>query len=151
NYEDEGDSEEEDEEGEEEESAEGFPASPKSVNEATETNSPESFEILDRYNHYVEKYMDLKSRKLDLETRKLDLEKEKLDCKIREQENRHMSMDTAKMNALQLKWWQMRANQIAEKCRVSGMSTGDVNDDKDRNYVQQEEDVGNRKKKAKMI
>ncbi|KAI3841730.1 hypothetical protein MKX03_032208, partial [Papaver bracteatum] len=99
------------------------------------------------YNHYVENYMDLKRRKLDLETRKLNF-------KIRVQENRHMSMDTSKMNALQLKWWQMRANQIAEKCRVSDMSIGEVNDDteedKDRNDVEQEKDVKNRKKKAKM-
>lgn len=59
--------------------------------------------------------MDLKRRKLDLETRKIDF--------------KHMSMDTSKMNALQLKWWQVCANQIAERCRVSDMSVGDVNND----------------------
>ncbi|RZC55964.1 hypothetical protein C5167_014812 [Papaver somniferum] len=75
------------EEGKEDEMAEGFPASPKSVNEARETNPEKS---RDRYNDYVEEYMDLKRRKLDLETRKLDM--------------KHMNMDTSKMNALQLKW-----------------------------------------------
>ncbi|KAI3930224.1 hypothetical protein MKW92_048928 [Papaver armeniacum] len=71
---------------------------PKSVNEARETSPQES---CDKYNHYVEEYMDLKRRKLDLETRKLEL--------------KHMSMDTSKMNALQLKWWQMGAEEIAQK------------------------------------
>ncbi|KAI3955263.1 hypothetical protein MKW98_020896, partial [Papaver atlanticum] len=153
NSEDEGGSEEEEEEGEEEEYeiAEGFPASPKSVNEARETSPRKSCETLARYNHYVENYMDLKRRKLELETRKLDF---KIRVQENRQENQHMGMDTSKMNALQLQWWQMRANQIAEKYRVFDMSIGDVNDDKEedknRNDVEQEEDVKNSKKKAKM-
>ncbi|KAI3927100.1 hypothetical protein MKW92_048467 [Papaver armeniacum] len=104
NSEDKGDSEEEEEEGEEgeqdedeeeekeenEEIAEGFLASPKSVYEARETSPQKSCETLDRYNHYVEKYMDIKRRKLDLETRKLDF---KIRVQENHQENQHMSMD----------------------------------------------------------
>ncbi|KAI3927098.1 hypothetical protein MKW92_048465, partial [Papaver armeniacum] len=115
--------------------AEGFPVSPKLVDEARETSPEKTCEMLE-------------TRKLDLETRKIEL-------KIREQENQHMSMDTSKMNALQLKWWQTCAKEITEKHRVSDMSIVDVNDDKeaedeDHNDVEQEEDIENRKKKAKM-
>ncbi|KAI3879118.1 hypothetical protein MKW92_043843, partial [Papaver armeniacum] len=154
NSEDESDSgeEEEVEEEEEDEIAEGFRARPKSDDESRGTSPRNTCETLDKYDNYVEKYMDFKRRKLDLETRKLDF---KIRVQENRQENQHMRMDTSKMNALQLKWWQMRANQIAEKCGVSDMSIVDVNngkeEDKDRNDVEQEEDVKNSKKKAKMI
>ncbi|KAI3837742.1 hypothetical protein MKX03_008349 [Papaver bracteatum] len=95
---DDNDSEQEEEGEEGEEMRNGVPASPKPVNEATET-SPEKSR--DKYNHYVEEYMDLKRRKLDLQTKELEL--------------KHMSLDTSKMNALQLKWWQMGAEEIAQK------------------------------------
>ncbi|RZC82061.1 hypothetical protein C5167_044641 [Papaver somniferum] len=130
------------EEGAEEKVAEGFPVSPKLVDEARETSPEKTCEMLE-------------IRKLDLETRKMDLETRTIELKIREQENQHMSMDTSKMNALQLKWWQTCAKEITEKHRVSDMSIVDVNDDKeaedeDHIDVEQEEDIENRKKKAKM-
>ncbi|KAI3961767.1 hypothetical protein MKW92_043192, partial [Papaver armeniacum] len=127
-----------DSEDNDDEDAEGFPLRPKSVSGAMETSPEKSCEV----------YMDLKRRKLDLETRKLDFE-------IRAQEDRHMSMDISKMHAIQLKWWHMRANEIAEKRKVSDMSTGDINDenleDEGCNDVEQEEDMHSRKKKAKMM
>ncbi|XP_026460925.1 probable ATP-dependent RNA helicase ddx56 [Papaver somniferum] len=86
--------------------------------EARDTGHANSCELLDSYGRYLQESINLKRRKLDLETRKMDFE-------IRVEENRHMSMDITKMNALQLKWWQMRANQIEEKRSISYMSIGD--------------------------
>ncbi|KAI3890543.1 hypothetical protein MKW92_025319 [Papaver armeniacum] len=82
------------------EESRGSPASPESVNESRETSPQKSCEMYDKYNRYVETYMDLKRRKLDLETRKIDF--------------KHMSMDTSNMNALRLKWWQVCANRVAK-------------------------------------
>ncbi|KAI3853112.1 hypothetical protein MKX03_032261, partial [Papaver bracteatum] len=52
-----------------------------------------------------------------------------------------------------MKWWQMSANEIAEKHTVSDMSIGYVNNDKEEgenwNDVEQEEHIKNRRKKAK--
>ncbi|KAI3832446.1 hypothetical protein MKX03_020680, partial [Papaver bracteatum] len=130
---------EDDDDSEEEETRAGFPISLKSGNEARDTSHVNSCELLDSYGRYLQESINLKKRKLDLETRKFDFE-------IPVEENRHMSMDTTKMNALQLKWCQMRANQIAEKYRVSYMmSIGDVNEAKE------EEDMENKKKKAKLM
>ncbi|KAI3832448.1 hypothetical protein MKX03_020682, partial [Papaver bracteatum] len=58
------------------------------------------------------------------------------------------------MHAIQLEWWHMRANEIAEKRKVPDMSIGDINDEKIEdegcNDVEKEEDMHRRKKKAKM-
>ncbi|KAI3961765.1 hypothetical protein MKW92_043190, partial [Papaver armeniacum] len=140
------DLEDDDDDSEEEDTGTGLPISLNSGNEAKDIGHLNSCELLDSYGRYLQESINLKRRKLDLETRKFDFE-------IRVEESRHMSMDTTKMNALQLKWWQMRANQIEEKHRISHMSIGDVDDDKDedRNDVEQEEGMENRKKKTKMM